>query len=45
MAGVIAGLSLVIYIIILLALVRVMGVTLTLSGVAGIVPIARRCYW
>ncbi len=37
MAGVIAGLSLVIYIIILLALVRVMGVTLTLSGVAGIV--------
>ena len=37
MAGVIAGLSIVIYIIILLALVRVMGVTLTLSGVAGIV--------
>ena len=37
LSGIVAGASLVIYIIVLLGLVRLMGVTLTLSGVAGIV--------
>lgn len=37
LSGIVAGASLIIYIILLLALVRLMGVTLTLSGVAGIV--------
>jgi protein-export membrane protein SecD len=36
-SGIVAGASLIIYIIVLLALVRIIGVTLTLSGVAGIV--------
>jgi protein-export membrane protein SecD len=36
-AGGVASFSLVIYLIILLALVRIMEITLTLSGVAGIV--------
>lgn len=37
LSGIVAGASLIIYIMLLLALVRLMGVTLTLSGVAGIV--------
>lgn len=37
LSGIVAGVSLIIYIIVLLGLVRLMGVTLTLSGVAGIV--------
>ena len=36
-SGIVAGASLIIYIIIVLGLVRIMGITLTLSGVAGIV--------
>lgn len=36
-SGVVAGASLLIYTVLLLALVRIMGITLTLSGVAGIV--------
>lgn len=36
-AGVIAVLGLLIYVVLLLALVRLFGITLTLSGVAGIV--------
>lgn len=36
-SGIVAWASLLIYIVLLLALVRLMGVTLTLSGVAGIV--------
>lgn len=36
-SGIVAGVSLVIYVFVLLALVRLMGITLTLSGVAGIV--------
>jgi protein-export membrane protein SecD len=37
LSGIVAGASLIIYIILLLALVRIMWVTLTLSGVAGVV--------
>ncbi len=37
LSGIVAGASLIIYIVVLLGLVRLMGVTLTLSGVAGIV--------
>lgn len=37
LSGIVAGASLVIYIIVLLGLVRLLGMTLTLSGVAGIV--------
>jgi protein-export membrane protein SecD len=36
-SGIVAGASLIIYIVVLLGVVRLMGVTLTLSGVAGIV--------
>ena len=36
-SGIVAGVSLIIYTIVLLGLVRLMGITLTLSGVAGIV--------
>ncbi len=36
-SGIVAGASLIIYIFVLLGIVRLMGVTLTLSGVAGIV--------
>lgn len=36
-SGIVAWVSLVIYVFVLLALVRLMGITLTLSGVAGIV--------
>lgn len=36
-SGIVAGASLIIYILVLLGIVRLMGVTLTLSGVAGIV--------
>lgn len=36
-SGIVAGASLIIYIVVLLGTVRLMGVTLTLSGVAGIV--------
>lgn len=37
LSGIVAGVSLIIYVFVLLALVRLMGITLTLSGVAGIV--------
>jgi protein-export membrane protein SecD len=37
LSGIVAGASLIIYIIVLLGLVRLLGMTLTLSGVAGIV--------
>lgn len=37
LSGIVASVSLVIYLIFLLAMVRIFGVTLTLSGVAGIV--------
>lgn len=37
LSGIVAGICLVIYVFVLLALVRLMGITLTLSGVAGIV--------
>lgn len=37
LSGIIAGVSLIIYTVVLLGLVRIMGITLTLSGVAGIV--------
>jgi protein-export membrane protein SecD len=37
LSGIVAGISLIIYVFVLLALVRLMGITLTLSGVAGIV--------
>ena len=36
-SGAVAAVSLIIYIVLLLGLVRLMGITLTLSGVAGIV--------
>lgn len=37
MSGIVAAISLVIYIIVLLGITRIMGITLTLSGVAGII--------